>query len=143
MATATKPKVKPFRLIGSKSDSLHEVHEAIASGLPFTTLARFLKSFNGSGDAVLNSLAISPKVLARRKASGRLTMAESGRVYRITRLVELATKLFEGDSAAAVDWLNSPAWSFSGETPLYRARTEAGAYQVEQLIGRIEHGVFS
>lgn len=141
MATATKP--KPFRLLGSKSDSLHDVHEAILSGLPYSTLARLLKSFNGSGDALLGSLAIGPKRLALRKAKGRLSVAESERVYRFAHLLELATELYEGSQSGAVEWLCSPAWSFSGEPPLMRARTEAGARQVEHLIGRLEHGVFS
>ncbi len=141
MATATKP--KPFRLLGSKSGDLRATHEAILAGLPYSTLARLIKSFDGSADELLAPLAMGPKKLALRKAKGRLTVAESERVYRLARLLELATELYEGSEAGAIRWLCSPARSFSGETPLMRARTEVGARQVEHLIGRLEHGVFS
>lgn len=141
MATATKP--KPFRLLGSKKDTSKAIHEAILSGLPYATLARFLKHYKMSGDALLEPLSIDSKTLALRKASGRLTFAESERVYRLANLLGLATELHEGDEIGAVTWLTSPARSLSGDTPLQRARTEVGAREVENLIGRLEHGVFS
>ena len=68
---------------------------------------------------------------------------ESDAVYRVASLVALATGLFGGNRATAIEWLNKPARSFSGETPMMRARTEVGARDVEQLIGRLRHGVFS
>ena len=141
MATATK--AKPFRLLGSKSETSKHVHEAILAGLPFATLARFLKHYKASGDAILESLSIDPKRLALRKASGKLTLEESNRFYRLANLLALATELYEGDAAGALTWLNSPARSLSGDTPFQRARTEVGAREVENLIGRLEHGVFS
>jgi uncharacterized protein (DUF2384 family) len=49
--------------------------------------------------------------------------------------------MFHGDKEAARGWLKTPAYAFKGETPLERARTEYGADQVEQLIGRIRHGI--
>ena len=40
-------------------------------------------------------------------------------------------------------WLSSPQRALGGSTPLSLARTEVGAGLVEDLIGRLEHGVFS
>jgi putative toxin-antitoxin system antitoxin component (TIGR02293 family) len=40
-------------------------------------------------------------------------------------------------------WLNSPNHGLGGRTPLQMAQTEAGSREVENLIGRLEHGVFS
>ena len=53
-----------------------------------------------------------------------------------------ATEVFE-DEAAAREWLKSPAVAFGGESPLSFADTEIGAREVEILLGRLEHGVFS
>ena len=54
-----------------------------------------------------------------------------------------ALELFEGDSRAAERWLSSPKRALGGAVPYELAETEAGAREVEALIGRIEHGVFS
>jgi putative toxin-antitoxin system antitoxin component (TIGR02293 family) len=51
--------------------------------------------------------------------------------------------LFEGDVAAAVNWLNTPRKLLGDRSPLAYARTETGAREVENLIGRLEHGIFS
>ena len=54
-----------------------------------------------------------------------------------------ALKLFEGDSRAAERWLSSPKRALGGAVSSELAETEAGAREVEALIGRLEHGVFS
>jgi putative toxin-antitoxin system antitoxin component (TIGR02293 family) len=47
------------------------------------------------------------------------------------------------DAEAAQQWLKTPARALGFESPLHFAETEAGAREVENLLGRIEHGVFS
>ena len=59
------------------------------------------------------------------------------------RIFGKALGLFEGDAQATERWLSSPRRALGGATPLERARTEDGAREVEALIGRLEHGVFS
>jgi putative toxin-antitoxin system antitoxin component (TIGR02293 family) len=48
-----------------------------------------------------------------------------------------------GGEESARSWLAAPALAFHGECPLDFADTEIGAREVEALLGRIEHGVFS
>jgi putative toxin-antitoxin system antitoxin component (TIGR02293 family) len=86
-------------------------------------------------------LAISPATLGRRKKAGRLEMIESERVVRLARLFGKAYELFESEEAAR-EWLKTPNPGTAGESPLSYADTEFGAREVENLIGRIEHGVF-
>jgi putative toxin-antitoxin system antitoxin component (TIGR02293 family) len=57
------------------------------------------------------------------------------------RLVDLAMRLFEGEVAAARDWLAEPAPALGGMSPLEASRTEAGLRDVEAFIGRLEHGI--
>jgi putative toxin-antitoxin system antitoxin component (TIGR02293 family) len=68
---------------------------------------------------------------------------ESERLLRISGVFERAVELFEGDIAAAVTWLTTPQKSLGRHSPLIYARTEVGAREVENLIGRLEHGVFT
>jgi len=56
---------------------------------------------------------------------------------------EQAVDLFEGNQANALKWLTAPKKELENETPLDYSRTELGAREVEDLIGRLEHGVFS
>ena len=62
---------------------------------------------------------------------------------RASRVFAKALELFEGDRDAASRWMLSPLLALGGETPIDIARTELGARQVENLVGRIEHGVYS
>ena len=88
-------------------------------------------------------MGIPATTLGRRKRAGRLTPAESDRLVRIARLTDMVLALMRGDAAAARRWLNTPQDIFDDETPLHRASTETGGREVEQLIGRLRHGVFS
>lgn len=61
----------------------------------------------------------------------------------ITKLTELATEMMNGDGTAATLWLNTPAAIFDNKSPLEHATTKQGFIDVEDLIGRIRHGIFS
>ena len=67
---------------------------------------------------------------------------ESDRLYRIARLYERAAEVL-GDAETARRWRKKEAWALGGRTPLEFASNEAGAQEVERLLGRIEYGVFS
>lgn len=87
-------------------------------------------------------LGMSRATLHRRKKSGHLDRAESDRLVRYARLTSRAFAALGGMDGAR-SWLAAPAMAFHGETPLDYADTEIGAREVEALLGRIEHGVFS
>jgi len=46
-------------------------------------------------------------------------------------------------AGAAIDWLRSRNQALGGATPLSLLDTDAGAEDVMDLLGRIEHGVHS
>lgn len=116
--------------------------DAVKAGLPvqaFRTLAEVLEI----SDAALARLSgISGTTLTRRKRAGILSPDESEHVLRIATLLERATKTFESVSDAA-DWLKTPNLSLGDIAPLEYADTEIGAREVENLLGRIEYGVYS
>lgn len=90
---------------------------------------------------VLATVGVSERTWARRRTSV-LTPAESDHVVRIVRLMDRATGVL-GELGAARRWLDTPARAFGGQTPLAMAASETGASLVFDLLGRIEHGVFS
>ena len=113
--------------------------ERIEAGLPFTALASFITGQDK--DAVLRALRISKRTFDRRREQGRLLPEESDRFYRLVQLYGLAADVL-GSEGAATDWMTTPAWALEGRTPLETVRNEAGARQVEDLLLRIEYGVY-
>ena len=67
---------------------------------------------------------------------------ESERVLRIGALFDRAVVVF-GDEDQARQWLKSSQRALGGRTPLEYADTEPGAREVEDLLGRLEYGVFA
>jgi putative toxin-antitoxin system antitoxin component (TIGR02293 family) len=134
-------------LLGLKFGVAIRWHERLLAGLPVSALVAFERKSGLDRQAVRQVVGIPERTLARLRSTAEtrrtLPTAGSERLYSLAKLTALATELFEGDRAAAVEWLTSPAVAFSGETPLARSRTSVGTQEVEDLIGRLEHGVFS
>jgi putative toxin-antitoxin system antitoxin component (TIGR02293 family) len=116
--------------------------EVIRIGLPVAELEVLRSSLDVPMDKLAPKLGISKATLHRRKAQGRLGPEESDRVLRFARLLGKAVEVMEGEEAAR-RWLTSPQVGLGGAAPLDYAETEVGAREVEDLLGRIEYGVYS
>src|SRR5258708_1946261 len=129
--------------LGMTATTTDELIRQLERGLSFKSLAT-LERLSGVGAAsIASAIGIPERTLARRKAAGRLSPEESERLFRIATVFEKAVELFEGDASAAVAWLMAPKRALGAQSPLIYLRTEVGAREVENLIGRLEHGVFS
>jgi putative toxin-antitoxin system antitoxin component (TIGR02293 family) len=115
---------------------------ALKSGLPVEELDDLRRSLDLPMDKLLPRLGLSKATFHRRKAAGRLDMAESDRVVRFARLLGLAAAVLESLETGR-RWLASPQVGLGGATPLEFAETEVGAREVENLLGRLEYGVYS
>ena len=115
---------------------------ALRMGLPFRELEELQASLRLPMDKLLPRLAISKATLHRRKAAGKLNTAESDRVVRFARLLGRAVEVMESEENAR-RWLSAPQTGLGGAVPLDYAGTEVGAREVEDLLGRIEYGVYS
>lgn len=118
-------------------------HRAALAGLKVGRLDRFVARSGFTLGEVLGAMKLAPATLARRRASGALTADESEHLLRLAFLFEQSIGLFEGDRAAAANWLRSPVRGLGGKAPIEMARTAFGAKLVENLIIRLEHGVIT
>ena len=117
--------------------------KALEAGLPVTELTDLQASLDVPAERLAPMLGISKATFHRRKGTGsKLTPAVSDRVVRFARLLGKAVKVFGGIEDAK-QWLNSPQFGLGGAVPLDYAKTEVGAREVENLLGRIEYGVYS
>lgn len=114
----------------------------VRDGLPMAEFQSLREMLGLSEERLATLLEMSRATLHRRKKSGHLDRSESDRLVRYARLLSRASEALGGVSAAR-SWLAAPARAFNGECPLDYADTEIGAREVEALLGRIEHGVFS
>lgn len=119
-----------------------ELIEVVRDGLPIEELTDLQACLEVPMERLATLLGISKATLHRRKASGRLDASESDRVVRFARLMGKAVEVFEHPEAAR-RWLRSPQVGLGGAVPLDYSETEIGAREVEELLGRIEHGVYS
>lgn len=129
--------------LGLSVQSTPELIRRVMRGFSYQSLVAFETNSGMSLPAVAEIIDIPERTLARRKATGRLGREESERLLRLSSIFEKSVDLFEGDVHSAVNWLSSPKRALQSQTPLQYARTEVGAREVENLIGRLEHGVFS
>ena len=133
----------PGSSLGLKPTNLMKVTQKLKEGLPYNALTRFQRNSELSLEAIGKVVQIPRRTLARRKVQGRLTSQESERLFRLALVYEKVVHLFEGDAVAARQWLNSPNKALADQSPLTMAETEIGAREVEDLIGRLEHGVIA
>jgi hypothetical protein len=62
---------------------------------------------------------------------------------RFTRLKGATLVLMNGDYNAAITWLKTPLSILRNKTPLEHAQTEHCVRDVEELVGRLQHWIFS
>ena len=115
---------------------------SIKAGLPVRELDTLRDNLDLPMETLVPMIGISKATLHRRKATGRLDMAESDRVVRFARLLERAAEVMESIEEGR-RWLTSAQIGLGGAIPLEYAQTEVGAREVENLLGRIEYGVYS
>lgn len=116
--------------------------ERVRDGLPMVEFEAARDLLKISEERIAGLLGMSRATLHRRKKAGALDRTESDRLVRYARLVSRACSAL-GGLPGARSWLLAPAVAFGGECPLDYADTEIGAREVEALLGRLEHGVFS
>lgn len=144
MATATaENKFTINKLLGIKATNTVQLVREIERGFSFETLERVKRKTGLPLDQLATSIGISPRTLTRRKKGSKLKAWESDRLVSISRLLASALELFEGDTEKASRWFVAPNRALGDVAPLEMAATETGAREVENLIGRLEHGVFS
>lgn len=128
---AADPQMTPALLIAS-----------VKAGLPVRELDELRADLGLPMEKLAPLLGISKATLHRRKTAGRLDKVESDRVLRYARLLGMAGFVMMSKDAGR-QWLSSPQVGLGGAVPLEYAETELGAREVEHLLGRIEHGVYS
>ena len=130
-------------LLGIDAVDNLKLAKKVESGLSFEAFERVGRVSGLSTDELRTAIRIAPRTLTRRRQEKRLSPEESDRLVSVSRLLSYAIELFEEDVRAALNWFTSKNRALGGISPLSAASTEVGSREVEALIGRLEHGVFT
>lgn len=151
MKTASKPKPALRKKISARSAPARKLARSSAkepvrkkekktvgglTGLDFGEFEALRKQLDLSLEELSGRLGLSQSTIAQRKASGRLTNDESGKVVCFARLLGHAIHLF-GSLNDARQWLKTPQRGLHGAVPLDYAGTEFGAREVENLLSQL------
>lgn len=129
--------------LGIKTSNVSRVACLLKAGLGYAAIERLQRKSGFTLNAIAQVMQISPSTRQRRKLDGKFTQYESERLFRIAAIFEEALVLFNGDNKAARRWLCLPSAFFENKSPLTMIETEVGAREVQNFIGRLEHGVFT
>ena len=136
---ARKPKITTYDQIQDN----HATAQRVEEGLPVMEVVQFAKEAGFTNEELARLIHIPSRTYARRIAgNSRLKVAEGERATRLMRLFDRAKEVFGSDENTR-GWFNAKILALGWKTPLEYTQTEPGAREVENIIGRIEHGVVS
>ena len=132
-----KPKTTTYEQVHDN----HAMVQRVEEGLPVMEVVEFGKQAGFTNEELAKLINVPARTYARRVAGkSRLTVTEGERAARLIRLFDIAKSLFGTDENTR-GWFNARIPALGWKTPLEYAQTEPGAREVENIIGRIEHGI--
>ncbi len=122
-----------------------ELANEVARGFPSGSLDVVLRTLQSDAipQASIYAVIGSARTLQRkRQRRTRLTRDESDRLARLARLAVRAGEAL-GSSEKGQRWLGKPNRALDGMRPLDLLASDTGSVLVEDVLARIEHGVFA
>jgi putative toxin-antitoxin system antitoxin component (TIGR02293 family) len=125
-----------------QATSFAELRDAVRSGLPFPAFLALSKQLEISPQHLTAVLGIPPRTVARRKDARHFNPRESDRLYRVASTLSQAVEVLGSIDKARL-WLKTPNRALGCEMPLELLDTDIGTRQVEEVLLRLNYGIFS
>jgi len=123
-----------------------DVHEALSHGIPRGALTHLVSHVAMLRDpaSLEQAVGVSQRTVQRFKLAPdkKLSPEQSGRAWKFAEILAKATEVL-GSQEEAEDWLERPAMALNQQRPIDLLGTPAGSKLVEQLLGRIQYGVYT
>jgi putative toxin-antitoxin system antitoxin component (TIGR02293 family) len=129
-------------ILSLQATSFAELRDAVRSGLPFSAFLALSKQLEISPQHLTAVFGITPRTVARRKEARHFNPKESDRLYRVASMLSQAVEVLGSIDKARL-WLKTPNRALGCEMPLDRLDTEIGTCQVEEVLLRLNYGIFS
>ena len=138
LSPATQKMFKTLGLLKQREDLI----KRLKAGLPIAVFNQLSEEYEIPANRLAAVIGMPLRTLARRKKEGRLNLFESERLFRVGYLFQKAVTVL-GDKEAVRHWFKNPKKALAGKIPIDYLETEIGAREVEEMLGRLEHGVFA
>jgi putative toxin-antitoxin system antitoxin component (TIGR02293 family) len=124
-----------------------EAHDVLDLGLPSAALAHLvgrLTLLARNRDSLEKALGMSLRTFQRRRDAGSapLSHEQSARTWKFAEILDKATGIF-GSQEQAEQWMERPAVALEQRRPIDLLTTPAGVAIVEDLLLRLEYGVYA
>lgn len=120
---------------------LADLQHAIREGLPYASLEALAAALELSHRDIAGTLGLGPQQ-GRRTQRQHLTLVASDRLYRLAHITRLAAEVL-GNLEKTRTWLGRANRALGGQTPLSMLDTEIGAREVEDVLARINYGMYA
>lgn len=128
------------KVLGRALRSPEDLATRVREGLPYSSLTAVMEQYGIAREVLCAILHLSRRNLLRRREQSRLSADESDRLYRLARVLAHANRVFR-DLEESAEWIQAPNPSLGKQQPLTLLDTDIGAQQVDDVLGRIEHGI--
>lgn len=115
------------------------LRSTVKQGLPRSSFDLIKSAISVTTEQLSLITEIPVRTIARRE---RFKPDESERILRVASAFQKTLELFE-DLQKARRWFTTPKSALSGLSPLECCDTETGSKEVENLLGRIDEGVYA
>jgi putative toxin-antitoxin system antitoxin component (TIGR02293 family) len=130
-------------LLGAGKGRGSDLVEMTRRGIASTTAKQVLSDFGLNPEQTTVILGTSPRTLARRVQKNQsLDPVESDRLVRFLRVAAHAEEVLE-DRDRALLWLKASNRALGGAVPLDLLDTDAGTELVDEVLHRIDYGLYS
>ncbi len=122
-----------------------DAHDLLVAGLPGKALTHLVDNLMAIQQTASfeKAVGMSLRTLQRRKKAPakRLSQEQSGRTWKFAEVLAKGTAVF-GSQEEAEQWLERPAIGLDQRRPIDLLATPAGVEIVEDLLTRLEFGVY-
>ena len=122
--------------------NVDQLRETVKAGLPYASFEALISKYGLAREEAAAALHLPQRTIARRKKEQKLQADESDRLLRLARVSAQAAATL-GSDEKVVRWLRRPNRALGKRAPLDLIDSDIGTRQVEEVLGRIDHGNLS
>lgn len=131
------------KYVQSRVESPFDFINIATKGLNANVIKNFRTYFNLSLQATAEMLNVSePSIYRWTKANKKLERNLSIKLFEISNLFLYGAEIF-GSKEAFFKWLSLPNTAFGGMQPQELIEIPEGVSKIKDILGRIDHGVYS
>ncbi len=129
-------------VLGQNINSQMDLFELTKKGLPKKALVNLAQYMHISLAAMTTILSITERTLQRKKDNDKLSSFISDQILQLADVYTKGEEVF-GTSEKVSIWLEKSNKALGHKKPIELLSSSYGVQMVQNVLGRIEHGIYS